>query len=107
MTRSTAESNPSTWLEGVVGDGADALRSMMLRGSLVWTYAMLGEHDAALDHIDALLARPSMMSTPYLEVAPFPDALRRHPRFRRLLEGPRPGMAGAPRGAELAASTRR
>jgi serine/threonine-protein kinase len=77
-------------LERAIGESGDALQSMALRSSLVWTYAMLGEPDPALDHVDALLATPSMMSTPYLRLAPFPDALRRHPRYRELLgdEGP-------------------
>ncbi len=72
-------------LERAVGESADALRDMAVREALVWTYAMLGEEDAALDHLEALLATPSMMSMPYLQVAPFPDTLRQHPRFRQLL----------------------
>jgi serine/threonine-protein kinase len=78
------------FLERAISESRDALQSMALRSSLVWTYAMLGELDPALDHVDALLAAPSMMSTPYLRLAPFPDALRRHPRYRELLgdEGP-------------------
>jgi hypothetical protein len=77
-------------LERAISESGDALQSMMLRKSLVWAYAMLDEPDLALDHVDALLAVPSMMSTPYLRVAPLPDVLRRHPRYRQLLgdEGP-------------------
>lgn len=92
-------------LERAIRESGDALQSMMLRNSLVWTYAMLGEGEAALDHVDALLAAPSMMSTPYLQVAPFPDALRRHPRFRALLGDEGPEVARAIwGGSRLAAS---
>ncbi|UCF41025.1 MAG: protein kinase [Gemmatimonadota bacterium] len=92
-------------LEREIRESGDALLTMGLRSSLVWTYAMLGEVDAALDHLGALLASPSMMSTPYLQVAQFPEELRRHQRFRALLGGEGVDVARAIRhGVRLAAS---
>ena len=90
LGRKAAAMEQVALLERAISESGDALQSMMLRSSLVWTYAMLGEPDPALDHVDALLAAPSMMSTPYLRVVPFPDPLRRHPRYRELLgdQGP-------------------
>jgi serine/threonine-protein kinase len=80
-------------LEQAIDQSSDALQKMMLRGWLVWTYAILGEPDPAIDHIEALLAAPSPMSTPYLRVAPFPDDLRSHPRYRGLLGDVAPEVA--------------
>jgi TolB-like protein/tRNA A-37 threonylcarbamoyl transferase component Bud32/Flp pilus assembly protein TadD len=45
----------------------------------------LGEHDAALDHIEHLLSIPSLVSARYLEITPMVDPLRDHPRFKKLL----------------------
>jgi hypothetical protein len=48
-------------------------------------YTMVGEYDAAIDRLEALLAVPSPMSVPMLRVDPTWNPLRGHPRFRRLL----------------------
>ena len=48
-------------------------------------YVMVGEHEAALDRIEELLAIPSELSVPALKLAPKWDPLRDHPRFKALV----------------------
>jgi TolB-like protein/Tfp pilus assembly protein PilF len=59
--------------------------------SLVWNLAeiavMVGEYDAAIDHLEYLLSIPSEMSIPLLRIDPIWDPLRDHPRFQELLGG--------------------
>ncbi len=57
------------------------------QGTLISVYALAGQYEAALDQVDSLLANPSAISTAYLRIAPLPDALRQHPRFRAVLGG--------------------
>jgi serine/threonine-protein kinase len=52
-------------------------------------YTMVGEYDAAIDQLEALLAVPSPMSVPMLRIDPTWNPLRDHPRFQRLLAGDR------------------
>jgi len=49
-------------------------------------YAVVGEHDKALDLIEYLLSIPSWISVPLLRLDPKWDSLRESPRFRSLLE---------------------
>ncbi len=49
-------------------------------------YTMVGEYDAAIDQLEALLAVPSPMSVPTLRIDPTWNPLRGHPRFQALLE---------------------
>jgi tetratricopeptide (TPR) repeat protein len=51
-------------------------------------YAMVGEHDAALDQLEYLLSIPSDFSISLLRLDPQYDPLRGHPRFQKLLEQP-------------------
>ncbi len=74
-------------IEVLAADSVDVLRAASLRESLVWIYAMVGEFDAAVDHIEQLLSMPSLLSRPYLRLAEFPGRLKEHPRMQRLLEG--------------------
>ncbi|NIM51463.1 MAG: hypothetical protein GTO05_02815 [Gemmatimonadales bacterium] len=52
---------------------------------LAQIYAMVGDHDAAIDEIQFLLRVPGRLSVPLLRIDPAWDALREHPRFQRLL----------------------
>jgi serine/threonine-protein kinase len=53
--------------------------------ALVRVYGLTGDVDAAMDHVDALLAMPSLASVPYLRIAHLPEGVRAHPRFVTLL----------------------
>ncbi|MCK4546378.1 MAG: protein kinase [Candidatus Eisenbacteria sp.] len=64
----------------------DAIRSAEREWDLAVVYIMLGEHDAALGHIEHLLSVPSWVSVPHLKITPTVDPLRDHPRFQRLME---------------------
>ena len=59
-------------------------------GSLLAAQALIesrtGRQDAAVDKLEYLLSVPSALSRPLLRVDPAWDALRTHPRFRRLVE---------------------
>ena len=63
----------------------NALRKAYIQPNLIWIYAMVGEHDAAMDQIEHLLSVPSSISVPYLRSAQYPGSLRDYPRFRELL----------------------
>ncbi len=49
-------------------------------------YTMVGEYDAAIDQLEALLAVPSPTAVPMLRIDPTWNPLRDHPRFQALLE---------------------
>ncbi len=63
----------------------DALRKAYIQPNLIWIYAMVGEHDAAVDQIEQLLSVPSTISVPYLRAAHYPGSLRDYARFQELL----------------------
>ncbi len=63
----------------------NSLRKAYIQPNLIWIYAMVGEHDAAIDQIEYLLSVPSTISVPYLRAAQYPRSLRDYPRFRELL----------------------
>jgi serine/threonine-protein kinase len=63
----------------------NALRAAYMQQHLIWIYALMSEWEAAIDQIEYLLSVPSGISLPYLRVEAFPDSLRQHPRFQRLL----------------------
>ncbi len=53
---------------------------------LAHIYTLLGDHEAALEHLEAVLANPSYISAPYLRMDPRWDPLRDNPQFQALLE---------------------
>jgi len=53
---------------------------------LAHIYTIAGEDEAALDQIEHLLANPSWISVPWLEMDPRWNPLRENPRFQALLE---------------------
>jgi tetratricopeptide (TPR) repeat protein len=58
--------------------------STLIEVALVET--MVGEYDAALDHLDTVLAMPAVISIPWLQLDPRWAPLHEHPRFRELVE---------------------
>ena len=64
----------------------DALEGTYWMSNLAIIYAMLGEQDAAIDHLDILLSIPSGITVPILKLNPLWDPLREHQRFQGLLE---------------------
>jgi len=63
----------------------NALRKAYIQPNLILIYAMVGEHDAAMDQIEHLLSVPSSISVPYLRSAQYPGSLRDYARFQKLL----------------------
>ncbi len=61
-------------------DGPDFIENLAL------IYTMVGEPDAALDQIEQLLSIPSNFSVGWLELHPEWDPLRKHPRYREIVE---------------------
>jgi serine/threonine-protein kinase len=49
-------------------------------------YAMVGEHDAAVERLEHLLAIPGNLTAAWLRIDPTWDPLRGHPRFQRLVD---------------------
>ncbi len=64
----------------------DAWQGAYRLEDLARIYTMVGEYDAAIDQLEALLAVPSPMSVPTLRIDPTWHPLRDHPRFQALLE---------------------
>jgi TolB-like protein/tRNA A-37 threonylcarbamoyl transferase component Bud32 len=64
----------------------DSIRGTEREWELISSYTMLGEYEIALDHIEHLLSVPSLVSVPFLEIAPSVDPLRDHARFKEILE---------------------
>ncbi|MFC1661667.1 tetratricopeptide repeat protein [Gemmatimonadota bacterium] len=54
---------------------------------LAEVHVMVGDHDAALDHLEYLLSITCPISPPLLEADPIWDPIRGHPRFRAMVEG--------------------
>jgi len=63
----------------------NSLRKAYIQPNLILIYAMVGEHDAAMDQIEHLLSVPSSISVPYLRTAQYPASLRDYARFQELL----------------------
>ncbi len=49
-------------------------------------YVMVGEYDLATEQIEYLLSIPGEISIPLLQLDPFWNPLRNHPRFQKLIE---------------------
>jgi serine/threonine-protein kinase len=54
---------------------------------LARTYVILGEHEKAIDQLEALLAVPYFLSARWLKIDPSVASLRGNPRFERLTAG--------------------
>jgi tetratricopeptide (TPR) repeat protein len=53
--------------------------------SLARVYAMVGEHDAAVDQLESVMSSAPWYSARYLQIDPIWETLYDHPRFRRLV----------------------
>ena len=60
-------------------------RSLYRLEDLARVYAMVGEYDAAMQHLEQLMALPGGKSIPFLRLDPVWDPLRERPRFRALV----------------------
>lgn len=83
--------------EAAVGEGRqavellpiseDAYAGAALVDNLAHIYVMVGDYDAAIDELEALLSADAPVSVPWLLADPTWDPLRDHPRFQVLIEG--------------------
>ncbi len=64
----------------------EAMRGFYRAKDLAQIYAMVGEHDAAIDQLEFLLSVPGEMSVPLIQLDPTWAPLRDHPRFKKLVE---------------------
>jgi serine/threonine protein kinase/Tfp pilus assembly protein PilF len=64
----------------------DAWRGPYRVWDLARIYAMVGEHDAAIDQLEYLLSIPSEISIPLLRIDPTWEPLRDNPRFQKMLK---------------------
>ncbi|MCK5484454.1 MAG: tetratricopeptide repeat protein, partial [Gemmatimonadetes bacterium] len=63
----------------------DAFNAKEHLRELARIYAMVGEHDAAIDELELLLSLPGPLSVARLRIDPTWDPLREHPRFQALV----------------------
>jgi eukaryotic-like serine/threonine-protein kinase len=70
--------------------GRDAFLGAYLQHQLARIYLLAGEPEQALDQLEALLKIPYVLSPGWLRIDPTFDPLRKHPRFRKLVEGGAP-----------------
>ena len=66
---------------------ADAYTGPYIQHQLVRIYLLVGEPEKALDRLEPLLKVPYYLSPGWLRIDPTFDPLRKHPRFRKLVEG--------------------
>ncbi len=64
----------------------DASYGPVVAETLARVYATVGEPERAIDILDGLLARPTLVTVALLELQPAWDSLRNHPRFVALLK---------------------
>jgi len=67
-------------------ESVDAFDGPKLTEALAEVYAIVGEHDKAIDLLDHLLSRPSFVTVAALKVMPMWDWLRHNPRFDALIK---------------------
>ncbi len=67
----------------------DARYGLVCEVDMARIYTMLGEFDLALDQLDRLLAIPSWISVPWIEMNPLWESLRDHPRYSEILDSHR------------------
>jgi len=63
----------------------EAWRGYYRAWDLARIYAMVGEHDAAVELLEHLLSIPGNLTAAWLRIDPTWDPLRGHPRFQRLV----------------------
>jgi serine/threonine-protein kinase len=65
----------------------DAYQGAYIQHQLARIYLLVGQPDQALDQLEPLLKIPYYLSPAWLKIDPAFDPLRKHPRFRKLVEG--------------------
>lgn len=68
---------------------ADSARAGYDFQQLARIYIMTGEPEQAISQLETILKIPYLLLPAWLRVDPTFDPLRTHPRFRRLVEGPK------------------
>ena len=63
----------------------DAVSGPIIQHELVYIYLLVGEQEKALDHLEALLKIPYLLSPGWLKIDPTFDPLRKNPRFQQLV----------------------
>jgi tetratricopeptide (TPR) repeat protein len=71
----------------MVPPSKDAFSGSYNQHQLVRTYILVGEPEKALDQLEPLLRIPYYLSPGWLKIDPTFDPLRKHPRFKKLVEG--------------------
>jgi serine/threonine-protein kinase len=64
----------------------DAFGGPEIAAGVAEVYAILGDNDRAIEILDRLLSRPSVVTAQFLKVNPVWDPLRNDPRFQALIE---------------------
>jgi TolB-like protein/Tfp pilus assembly protein PilF len=64
----------------------DAFGGPEIAAGVAEVYATLGDNDRAIEILDRLLSRPSVVTAQFLKVNPVWDPLRNDPRFQALIE---------------------
>ena len=85
MGRREEALHEARWLQQSVAYREDKFQGGVVVENRARILAQIGETAAALDDIEALLARPSQLSVPILRLDPGWDPIRGDPRFRALL----------------------
>jgi serine/threonine-protein kinase len=71
----------------LIPSGGDGYTGPYLQHQLARIYILAGEPEKALDRLEPLLRAPYYLSPGWLRIDPTFDPLRKHPRFRKLVEG--------------------
>jgi serine/threonine-protein kinase len=80
--RALAEAQRATELQP---ESKDAFGGPEITEGVAQVYAILGENDKAIEILDGLLSRPSMITVQTLKLSPIWDPLRNDPGFQALL----------------------
>ncbi|MEZ0334308.1 MAG: hypothetical protein ACAI18_09890, partial [Gemmatimonadales bacterium] len=65
----------------------DGYTGPYLQHQVARIYILAGQYDKAMDRLEPLLRTPYYLSPGWLRIDPTFDPLRKHPRFRKLVEG--------------------
>jgi len=70
----------------ILPESKDAFEGPDIAATAAEVYAIVGESDRAIDLLEGLLQRPSLVTVPMLKLNPAWDPLRSNPRFQVLLD---------------------